>query len=164
MNLSEFVSSLISTIVGGAVLAFMFFFAKEKCFPLPKLTGRWYFEQNTDDTAYKPFEEMVLRYVAILVQDRGKIEGTAEKIYERSSTGEREYVGKNRTRAKIGGYIEKKYLGRDRIYLHVVEEGHGRESTTFYELTMSGSKSMRGDFSSMVAQSSGKVRWQRHPF
>ena len=92
------------------------------------------------------------------------MEGTAEKIYEKSSTGERTFTGENRTRATVTGYVEKKYFGKDRIYLHVVEDGHGRESTTFYEIAADCADSFHGNFSSMVADQSGTVKWQCKPF
>ena len=107
---------------------------------------------------------MVLRYIAMFWQAGNRIEGTVEKIYENSSTGEREYVGKNRTRGVAQGYVEKNYFSKDRFVLHVVEDGHGRESTNFYDLVVDSKDEMTGNFSSMVANQDGEARWQRNKF
>lgn len=164
MSFASFWSDVVATVIGGMTLTALFFLAKEKFFPLPKLTGRWYLEQTTQNTTYKPYAGMILHYVVMLWQDGNRVEGTTEKIYEKSSTGERPFVGKNRTRATVSGYVEKKYLGKDKIYLHVVEDGHGRESTNFYDLTFNDADIMVGTFTSMVADQDGSTKWQRTPF
>lgn len=137
---------------------------REKIVPLPKITGRWYFEVHTVKTSYKPYERMILRYVAILWREGSRIEGSVEKIYEKSTIGEREFVGKNRTRGKVEGYVEKNYFGKDKLFLHIVENGHGRESSHFYELITMSQSEMSGTFSSMVANQSGTTKWQRSRF
>ncbi len=164
MNFDTLLSDIIATIIGGAILALMFFWVREKFFALPSVAGRWHFETRTTNTSYRPYEGMVLRYLAILWQEGNRIQGTIEKIYEKSSTGEREYVGKNRTRGKIDGFLEKNYFTKDRMYLHVVEEGHGRESTSSFELIFKADQTMIGTFTSMVANSEGNAIWQRAPF
>lgn len=164
MNFDTFVSDVVATLVGGIVLALLFFWSREKLFPLSTITGRWHFEIRTTKTAYRPYENMILRYVAVLWREGHRVEGTVEKVYEDSSTGKREYVGSDRTRGVVQGYIEKNYFGRDRVYLHVIEQGHGRESTNFYELSFENHECMTGTFSSMVANQSGEIRWQRSEF
>ncbi len=164
MNFETFWADVMATILGGAILAALFFWMREKVFPLPEVTGRWYFEMRTVNTSYNPYENMILRYVAMLWREGNRIEGSAEKIYEKSSTGERSFDGKNRTRGKVEGYIEKNYFAKDRFFLHVIEDGHGRESTNFYELMADSKGVMSGSFSSMVADQDGKVIWQRKKF
>ncbi|MGV3629115.1 MAG: hypothetical protein ACO1PN_15665 [Betaproteobacteria bacterium] len=164
MSFESFLSDLIATVVGGIALTLLFFFAKEKLFPPPHLTGRWYLEQLTSNTAYSPYAGMILRYVVMLWREGNRVEGTAEKIYEKSTNGERAFVGTNRTRATISGYVEKRYFGQDKIYLHVVEDGHGRESTHYYDLTMTDVNKMSGTFESMVADQEGTTKWQRKSF
>jgi hypothetical protein len=164
MEFGSFWSDLSATVLGGVALTFLFFLAKEKWFPLPNITGRWYFEQMTRNTVYKPYMGMILRYIAMLWREGNSVEGTIEKIYENSSTGERSYIGADRTRGTICGYIEKNYFGKDKVYLHVVEDGHGRTSTHFYELTCNEVGTMTGTFTSMVAEQEGTIKWQRIPF
>jgi hypothetical protein len=155
MNFDNFWTDIITTLVGGSALTFLFFFAREKLFPIPDVTGKWYLEMKTNNTAYNPYQDMVLRYVLMIWREGNIIKGSAEKIYENSSSGEREYAGKDRTRASIEGYIEKNYLGRDRIYIHAIENGHGRESTNIYNLLLNPNGKMVGRFNSMVANQDG---------
>ena len=115
-------------------------------------------------TAYNPYQGMVLRYVAMLWREGIGIKGTIEKVYEDSQTGKRAYVGTKRTRGTIEGYIDKRYFSKDRIYLHIVEKGHGRESTHFHDLLVKSSGRMTGTFSAMVASSEGEATWQREQF
>ena len=160
----NFLYSLLATVIGGALLAILFFWLREIIFPFPKLTGRWFFEMRTINSAYNPYKGMVLRYVAMLWRQGNQIEGTVEKIYENSSTGERNYEANNRTRGMVNGFVQKNYFSKDRVVLHVIEDGHGRESTNFYELIVSSESEMTGIFSSMVANQDGKVKWQRKEF
>jgi hypothetical protein len=164
MSFNSFLSDTIATILGGAVLTFLFFLFKEKLFPLPRIAGRWYFETQTQQTAYKPFAGMVLTYVAMIWQEGAVIRGTVEKIHEKSSTGDRGYVGKDRTRSTVEGYIEKFYLSKDRIRIHMVEEGFGRESTVMFDLVSANTSEMSGVFQSMAADQTGAVKWQRNSF
>ena len=164
MNFDSFISDIFATIIGGILLAILFFWLREKIFPMPDIAGKWHLEMKTINTEYNPYCDMVLRYVVIIWREGNSVKGSAEKYYEISSTGEREYVGKNRRRSCIEGYIEKNYLGKDRMFLHSVEDGHGRESTNFYDLLVDSECYMFGAFRSMVANQDRAVRLQRDPF
>jgi hypothetical protein len=164
MSFNSFLSDTVATVLGGAILTFLFFLVKEKLYPLPKVAGRWYFETRTRETAYTPFAGMVLTYVAMIWQEGAVIHGTVEKIHEKSSTGDRGYVGKNRTRSTVEGYIEKLYLSKDRIRIHMVEEGYERESTVMFDLVSDKASEMSGFFQSMAADQTGSVKWQRNSF
>lgn len=156
--------SLLATVVGGCILALIFFWLKENAFPLPQVGGRWFFEMTTLETSYNPYRGMVLRYEAMLWSEGSRVSGTVEKIYENSSTGERSFVATNRTRGVVDGVIEKRYFSKDLVTLHVVEDGHGRESTNLYQLVVEKDGFMTGSFSSMVAKQDGTARWQRNRF
>ena len=164
MSFESFISDILATIVGGVALTALFFLAREKLFPLADVSGRWYLQMTTVNSDYNPYKDMVLRYVLMIWREGNVIKGSAEKIYENSSTGEREYVGKNRTRALVEGYIQKNYLGKDRVYLHAVEDGHGRESTNFFDLLVKSDSEMIGAFNSMVANQDGTVICKRNEF
>lgn len=164
MDFISFIPDILATVIGGIILAVIFFWSRENLFSIPEMTGKWYFQIKTVQTAYRPYEGMVLRYVAILYREGNKVEGTVEKIYENSTTGEREFVGENRTRGSVVGYIEKNYFSNDKVFLHVVENGHGRESTNFYKLLVLPNGEMKGEFSSMVADQEGITEWRRSIF
>ena len=151
----------LATLFGGLLLTLIFFVLREKVFPIPEISGRWFVNQKTVSSSYKTYEGMSLCYVAMLWREGSVIHGTAEKVSERSKNGIINYVGKHRTRAVVSGCVEKRYLGRDRIFLHMVEDGHGRESTHFYDITPRGKGLMFGRFSSMVADQDGSAEWSR---
>ena len=163
-QLTGFLWGTASTIFGGLVLAFLFFLAREKCFPPPTVTGRWHVEMRFRNSRYKPYNNMTLRYVAMLWREGNRVRGTAEKVHEDSSTGKRDFVGNNRTRSVIDGHIDKRIFSRDRVTLHIVEDGHGRESTHFHDLTVQRNQQMKGTFSAMVADAEGEAIWQRESF
>jgi hypothetical protein len=160
----DFTLNILSTVIGGILLALLFFWLREKVFPIPDISGRWYLQMKTVNTSYNPYNNMTLRYVVMLWREGNSVQGTVEKIYENSSTGERDYIGENRTRGVANGYLEKNYLINDRLFLHVIENGHGRESTNFYDSIVFSSSKMNGVFNSMVANQDGETIWQREPF
>ena len=151
----------ISTVGGGLCLALFLFLIKEKLCPLPDIVGRWHFEMQTENTSYRPYQDMIESYVAMLWREGHVVHGTVEKIHEKSSTGEREYVGEHRTRGQVHGYIDKNYLGKDRLFLHITEAGERRDSTRFHELTFGSKGRMVGTFTSTVAEQEGAVSWRR---
>jgi len=164
MNFDSFYSDVLATIVGGIALTILFFVSKEKIFPFPVLSGRFYLEQKTVTTEYGLYAGMVLRYVILIIRVGDKIEGTAEKIYENSKSGERTYVGKNRIRGEVTGYVEKRYFGKDKICLHMVEDGSKRKSSTLYMLEVTSEYTASGEFVSTIADQTGTVKWQNQPF
>jgi len=158
MNFDSLLSDIIATVVGGIILTLLFFFIREKLFPMPKISGKWYLEIKVNETAYKPYKNMLLRFVIMIWVEGSRIKGTSEKIYEELSNGkEYDFIGKERIRSHIDGYIEKKYFGKDKIYLHIVENGKARESTSFYDLVMESNSKMSGTFDSMIANMKGEV-------
>ena len=164
MNFETFVPDILATVVGGIILTSLFFFAREKLFPLPNITGKWYMQMNTINTSYNPYQNMILRYVVMIWTEGNRVQGTVEKFYENSITGERTFEGQNRVRGTIKGYIEKKYIGTSNIFLHIIENGLLRESTHFYTLTENSTKKLNGTFSSTIANQEGTVFFQREPF
>jgi hypothetical protein len=165
MDFSNFLSDVLATILGGATLTLLFFLIKEKYFPIPNLSGKWYFETITTKSAYNPYKNMVLKYEAILLIEGNKVEGTTEKVYEKTIKNQngKEYVGKNRIRGKIKGYIQKNYFTRDKLFIHIIEDGQLRKSTTYYELEVILKEGqLKGIFSSMIAESTGSSIWKRN--
>ena len=68
--------NVVSTVIGGLVLALFFFLMKEKFCPLPNVVGRWHFEMQTESTSYRPYEGMTLSYVAVLWREGHVVHGT----------------------------------------------------------------------------------------
>ncbi|MCY4152177.1 MAG: hypothetical protein OXE94_08095 [Aestuariivita sp.] len=166
------IENIFETVLGGGALALLFFLIREKCFPFPSIEGRWFIETKTIVTEYNPYMNMILIYEIMIWREGNTIKGTAEKIYENSSGKKGDYTGKNRTQSKIEGNIEKRYFGKDRIYLHFVEQGFKRESTAIFELIYKGKfrnrdkATMSGKFYSTAGDSNGKAhaRKKRSPY
>ncbi|KFZ38145.1 hypothetical protein HR45_06475 [Shewanella mangrovi] len=152
-----------STIFGGIVLAIFFFWVREKWFGVADVTGKWHFNMITQKTVYNPYKDMELHYVGVIWREGNQLHGSVEKVYEKSSTGERPYIGEHRSRGKLTGTYEKNYFSKDRVHIHVSEQGKGRESTNYFTLTVN-KRRLRGNFCSFVADQEGVSRWQREPF
>lgn len=161
--LESFLVGSASTIAGGVTLAIFFFWIREKCFGIADVTGKWHFDMITEKTAYNPYNGMILRYVGVVWRQGNHLYGSVEKVYEKSSTGEREYVGKNRSLGKLTGAYEKNYFRKDRAHVHISEQGTGRKSTNYFTLTVN-KKLLNGNFCSFVADQEGTSNWQREPF
>lgn len=159
--LNNFIPSIAATVLGGIILTFLIFWFKERVFKLPDIDGRWYFITQTIESAYNPYKEMQLEHVAVLHRESSSVFGSAEKIYEISSTGEREYVGKDRMKGIIKGSIERNFFSKSKLSLHSSDKDFSRESTTFHELLIISKDEMRGYFTSMIADQSGEVVWRR---
>ena len=158
----EMFPSLLATILGGLVLAFIFFYVREKCFPLPDISGEWNVYTETTETSYDPYKDMLLTYKAVLLCEGSSITGTSEKIYEKSSTKEGNYTGKDRTRGEISGSIDKRYFSKDRVRIHIVEHGDKRDSTIYHDLKFENKSLMKGRFFTTAADSKGMVNWKRN--
>ncbi len=153
---------VLATVIGGCILTFLFFLIREKCFPLPNISGMWHLKNITVDSAYNPYKGMTLGYTAILWCEGNRVSGTTEKVYEDSVNGERPFIGKNRCRGVVDGYIHKNYFSKDMVVLHVVEDGFGRESTYSYKLKIRNrTDTLEGIFSTMVADQNGYTTWSR---
>ena len=162
MNFDSFLADILATIIGGAIVAFLFFLVREKLFALQDLDGSWTYEQETKSSEYKPYIGMTVTFLVLLARDGNKVYGSAEKIRDKTNNGEaREYIGQYRTRAEITGHIEKRYFSADRLSIHIVEAGEMRNSSTFHILDCGDSARLSGRFSSTVSNQTGIVTWIR---
>lgn len=168
-TLIEFVTSskyesLLSDLIVGVLLVFIFFLYREFISPLVNISGKWYVRTTTKETARNPFQNMLLEYVVIVLQNGQNLEGSTEKVYENSIKGEIKYIGKNRVQGIFKGYIEKNYLKKNIIKIQVTEKGQKRESTIYYELNKNCGGVLTGVFDSTAGDSKGTTIWQRTPF
>ena len=162
MDYWGFFLSILSTVTSGVLLAAFFFFFREKIFPLPDISGQWHLESITDKTTYNPYRNMRLKYTLYLTRNGVSLSGTSEKIYEKTeSKKEKKYTGKGRVRGRIEGYLEKNYFSKDKIHLHIVEDGRERQSTITYVLKLVSKDEFEGGFSSTAADSSGTATLKR---
>src|SRR5271169_852459 len=91
--MTDLLIQIASTVIGGIILALIFFLVKDRLFGLPGLSGLWTFQVTTETTSYNPFKNMSLTYLVLLIQEGNHLSGTGEKIKEVMATGTREFVG-----------------------------------------------------------------------
>lgn len=156
------IGNIVATVAGGLLLALIFFSLKEHFFSIPKLNGNWLFEIVTHKSDFSPYKDMLLRYYVLLWQEGNQIKGTGEKIYEKTKAYEpKEYVGKDRSRIEISGYLTKRYFSKDLIVIHYGEENEERKSSTIHNLIFKDINKMDGYFVSTIANQQGKAIWTR---
>ncbi|MEM1401241.1 MAG: hypothetical protein AAGF58_15245 [Pseudomonadota bacterium] len=147
----------------GLALSAVALLSSDVFFTLPALNGFWDFEIHYEQTNHGPFDGLDLRYTAVIIQQGTNFHGTGEKDAERLPNSDRwmEYSGGGRIPIEITGYIQRRFLGRDSIVLHIQERGTRRQSSAFQRLTLSGGDALVGTFDTTVADTSGPVRWER---
>jgi hypothetical protein len=132
------------------------------------MSGQWRYEVRYERSAWNPYKGMRVQYVAQLVQDRaGKISGTAEKTLDIEADGKkRAYIGRWRIAARVTGQIAFSMARRGwLINIHVEEFGEQRNSSSTHELVAKWKESsLRGAFTSTIADSAGHVVWKKEPF
>jgi hypothetical protein len=154
-------------------------------YPISQISGRWYLQTQTENTARNPFRGMHLKYEAIVWQEGAVVRGTTEKIYESSSTVRRQIEGTNRISGDLSGYSDRFVFSPNRVRLHLAEKGQERTSTAFFDLLCErppflrrlfglsddrrseGRRSgqvMQGVFQSTAGSSSGRSIWSRNRY
>jgi hypothetical protein len=157
----ELLIAVVGTVVGGLVLAAIFFLLSDFVFPVPILSGLWRFETQAFLTSYRPYQGMKLTYLALLWQEGNVVLGTGEKIREDVGGTGRTYTAEHRSRVEIRGYATKRYFRKSVVVLHFKEQAERRESSTMHALVLSGPRRMDGEWVSTAANSSGAVVWKR---
>ena len=153
--------NILSTVIGGLLLALIIFLLKETVFCLPKLNGNWIYETITSKSDYNPYKNMKLQYYVLLWQEGNQIKGTGEKIFEKTENQEIEYVAKDRARVEVNGFLTKKYFLKKLIIIHLNEKNERRKSSTIHNLTIKNTNEMIGNFVSTIANTQGTVSWIR---
>lgn len=154
--LISFIINITSTITGGVLLAIIFFISKEKIFKYHDVSGKWYIEIKTKETAYDNYKDMILVYELFLWREGNQLYGTTEKSYENSKVRKQELTEKQRTRGKVNGVYEKNYLSSDMVNIHIHEFGARRESSYFLKMKVK-KKLMKGTFISFIAKQKGEA-------
>jgi len=160
-DFDSFLSDILATVLGGALLTLIFFLLREKVFNHSDIDGSWTFTQHTLKTAYHPYEEMKLTYLVLLWREGDNVYGTAEKDYEDSNQHQGYFVGKSRSNITLQGYIQKNIFSPNRITIHMIENGTTRESSTVHKLRIESTNKMSGRFASTIANQEGNVVWER---
>jgi len=154
----ELLINIIGTIIGGLLLTLFLFVLNEFVFPKKNLTGEWETKITIINTGYNPFKNLVIEYKMHLIQKGYELSGSGEKTKDIKPNGsETVFLRENRVNVEIDGYFERKYLGKSRIYLNIIENGRKRKTRTTYILTLKNKKNLNGTFISTAADSNGIV-------
>ena len=157
----EVTAQTIGTIVGGIILSLMFFTFNDFIHKPPNISGQWYFVNETIDTSYSKFKNLKVYYKVMLIQQNNLISGHGEKIQDELNGNVTEYSGKGKIQIQISGNLKHNFISKDKLTIYYSEEGGIRKSSTFHNLVRFSDEEMNGDFSSTIANSSGKTFYAR---
>lgn len=157
--MGELYINIIGTIVGGLALTILLFIINEYILPKINLTGEWDATVTTLETEYLPYINLSVKYKIHLLQKGYELNGSGEKIQDIFPDGNSyTFEPEKRVTIEIEGYYERKYLSKDKIFLHINEAGRKRESRATYVLNLRDSRLLKGSFISTAACSKGNVQ------
>ncbi len=154
----DLLNSILGTIIGGLFLSLIYFLLYDLLYKVPNISGEWEFTEKTLKTAYNPYQNLEVKYLALIWNEGNRIYGSGEKIYEKNTKEEINYEGDKRIVIDINGYLKKRYFWYDEIVIHYSEEGRKRKSSTIHKIRLK-SKKLSGSFFKTAANSSGTVVW-----
>jgi hypothetical protein len=153
--------NIISSALGGLLLLYIVYIIGKYIFVNPKINGSWVFEIETKQTDYNPYQNMMLRYTVVLIQEGLQLKGSGEKIFEKNKVEEIEYIGKNRSIIEVSGIINKNLFSKSNVEIHYKEKNEVRESSSIHNVNIQDFNSMSGSFVSTIANQQGKAKWIR---
>jgi len=165
MFTNEFWPNFASNIVGGLLLAYLFFVFREYVWPEPIFAGVWECEYIVADSVLNKYKGMHVFYHVTLIQAGKDLRGSGERDREISAlNGAMTYRKSDRVIVKVEGVIERRILRKTIIRIYWVQKGHERETSAFFELKVSGRKNKDGyigTFYTTAANCSGLSQWKR---
>lgn len=129
----EIISGFASTIM-AAIAIFLY---KEHFGLPPRVSGVFHTKSKVTQSTASNQSGLLVFHTLVLCSDGKEIIGTSEKTGEINLSGEKiRYIGDKRIRGVVTGRVERKYLGRSEIHLHVEEDGSTRKSTIFFSFKL----------------------------
>lgn len=122
--------SLVTTLLAALVL----FSIKEFFNKASNYSGVFYTKSVVVSTAYNPYKQMQTFHTLILFSDGYVVSGTSEKTGDIDSKRSYEFEGAGKVRGVVTGSVERNYIRNSVLNIHIVEQGHKRESTTFMSI------------------------------
>jgi hypothetical protein len=150
--------NVLGTVSGGILFTFILFLLNEFVFKKKNLTGEWKTTIETKMTTYNPFLGLKTEYKIHLLQKGYELYGSGEKIRDTKLDGTQIiFKRENRVLIEVEGYFERKYFGKSKIFLNIIEEGRKRKTRATYTLTLYNKKKIKGTFISTAADASGNI-------
>ncbi|MEO8884957.1 MAG: hypothetical protein ABI367_02770 [Mucilaginibacter sp.] len=160
-NWKELSISIGGTVIGGLILAIIIFLYDEKINPKINVSGRWKVNITISSSDHNPLINLSLEYELHLLQKGYEIIGSGEKIRETSNQKVLNYIGANRVRIDVVGYLERNVLKKSKLFLSTIEHGMQRESSLSYDLIFNSKNEITGIFFSTAGNSSGNASFSR---
>lgn len=160
---SEFILTIVGTVGGGILLTFILFLLNEFVFTRRNITGVWIIKTEILESSFNPYLHLRNEYHLNLLQKGNELIGTGEKLKDISNKREIRFAHSKRPTISIEGYYDRKYLGKSKLYLQVLEQGSSRETRAMYILKFEKVDRLEGTFSSTAADSRGIVEIERSP-
>ncbi|WP_323639334.1 hypothetical protein [Pectobacterium polonicum] len=164
-NLGSLVAGLLVFFIGG----FIVFLIKDKLKKPPSLSGVFYLKITTKSSAMKTYEGLSSFFVLTLINESAtKAIGKIEKIYDIEKNGfRRSYTGKDRNTGDVLLTIERYYLGRNRINMHISLKGdaNGAQRPSSLVVALNSAKlKTSGIFATTAADAKGMAIFQNEEF
>ena len=171
-NFSEFATGVLRTLVGGLLLAWVFFLLENHFFSSP-VQGFWYCQEhiNESNVTERETDGLVVGYWVMLTRIGDRIDGHTEKLYdyfehvngiEGAEGGATHYPRGTGVKGTLNGSItDSIFSNYDTVFLHKAEN----ERDFIYELAVESSdRRMSGIFESTIADENGTLVCDREPF
>ncbi len=153
---NSFIKNVSITVVAGLLLTFVLFLFNDVILPRKLLTGEWEIKVVIQESSSLELKNLKIFYKMHLVQNGYDLKGSGEKIKEINPNGDTLiYQRKDRVVFELEGYYDRRFIGRDNVFLVFREYGHLRESRSFYVLKIRGTDLLDGTFSSTAADATG---------
>jgi len=153
-------SSNYGSLAAALVAAFIFFCIKEFYKVPPRLSGVLYTKSIVEHSAYNPYIKLKVYRTLVIFSDGNIINGTSEKTGEKNKKNNHylEYIGEKRVRGIVTGRVERRYLRRNLIHIHIEEYGKSRNSSTYIQLNSFKKSVFSGSFFSTAADTKGTIK------
>jgi hypothetical protein len=162
MKMKGITKNVAASIISAILIALIFFVWNDFFCKPSDISGVWQVECYVLKSNHSEYEGMTLFFDVLLQQNGREITGTGEKVAEKSKGGEKyEFERDKRVHIEITGKLRNNFIIDDKVFLHFVEHGRIRESSTVENMKILSNKLMEGTFFSTAADSSGKTFWKK---
>ncbi|UUR73711.1 hypothetical protein [Enterobacter asburiae] len=166
---SNNLGSLVAGLLVFFISAIIVFLIKDKLKKPPSFSGVFYLKIKTEQTAMNSYKGLSSFFVLTLINESAtKAIGKIEKIYDIEPNGYmRPYTGKDRNTGDVVLTIERYYLGRNKMNIHISLKGdaNGAQRPSSLVISLNRAKlKTSGVFTTTAADSTGTAVFQNEKF
>lgn len=167
--LSNNLGSLVAGLLVFFISALIVFLIKDKFKKPPSFTGVFYLKIKTEHAAMKTYEGLSSFFVLTLINESAtKAIGKIEKIYDIEKDGyHRLYTGKDRNTGDVVLTIERYYLGRNKMNIHISLKGdaNGAQRSSSLVISLKRAKlKTSGAFTTTASDATGIAVFKNEKF